>query len=267
MPRTCCTSSIRRAPPANPKGIVHTTGGYLVRHLCHDEAGVRSPGRRCVLVHRRHRLGDRPQLRRLRPARERRDGADVRGGARLAAEGSILVAHRALRRHHFLHRADGHSRVHAMGRRVARPSTTCRRCGCIGSVGEPINPEAWIWYHRVIGGERCPVVDTWWQTETGAIMITPLPGVTTIEARIGHAAVSRHRRRDPQRERRNGRRRRRPARAHAAVAVDAARHLRRSGTIRPAVLEQMGSRRVRHRRRRQARRRRHTSGCSAAWTT
>ncbi|MFI5234567.1 MAG: acetate--CoA ligase [Gemmatimonadales bacterium] len=49
----------------------------------------------------------------------------------------------------------------------------------LGSVGEPINPEAWMWYHRHIGGERCPIVDTWWQTETGGIMITPLPGVTT----------------------------------------------------------------------------------------
>ena len=49
----------------------------------------------------------------------------------------------------------------------------------LGSVGEPINPEAWMWYHRVIGGGRCPIVDTWWQTETGAIMIAPLPGVTT----------------------------------------------------------------------------------------
>ncbi len=47
----------------------------------------------------------------------------------------------------------------------------------LGTVGEPINPEAWMWYHRVIGKERCPIVDTWWQTETGAIMITPLPGV------------------------------------------------------------------------------------------
>ena len=46
----------------------------------------------------------------------------------------------------------------------------------LGSVGEPINPEAWMWYHTVIGGERCPIVDTWWQTETGCIMITPLPG-------------------------------------------------------------------------------------------
>jgi acetyl-CoA synthetase len=55
----------------------------------------------------------------------------------------------------------------------------------LGSVGEPINPEAWMWYHRVIGGERCPIVDTWWQTETGAIMITPLPGIT--ETRPGSA--------------------------------------------------------------------------------
>jgi acetyl-CoA synthetase len=51
----------------------------------------------------------------------------------------------------------------------------------LGSVGEPINPEAWMWYHENIGGGRCPVVDTWWQTETGMIMITPLPGVTTLK--------------------------------------------------------------------------------------
>jgi acetyl-CoA synthetase len=48
----------------------------------------------------------------------------------------------------------------------------------LGSVGEPINPEAWMWYRRVIGGERCPIVDTWWQTETGGIMISPMPGAT-----------------------------------------------------------------------------------------
>jgi len=51
----------------------------------------------------------------------------------------------------------------------------------LGSVGEPINPAAWEWYYRVIGGERCPVVDTWWQTETGAIMIAPLPGATPLK--------------------------------------------------------------------------------------
>ena len=45
----------------------------------------------------------------------------------------------------------------------------------LGSVGEPINPEAWRWYHRVIGKEQCPIMDTWWQTETGSFMITPLP--------------------------------------------------------------------------------------------
>ena len=48
----------------------------------------------------------------------------------------------------------------------------------LGTVGEPINPKAWLWYHKVIGGERCPIVDTWWQTETGNILISPLPGVT-----------------------------------------------------------------------------------------
>jgi acetyl-CoA synthetase len=62
------------------------------------------------------------------------------------------------------------------------------RLRLLGTVGEPINPEAWVWYHRVIGGERCPIVDTWWQTETGAIMITPLPGVT--ETRPGSTTRS-----------------------------------------------------------------------------
>jgi acetyl-CoA synthetase len=53
-----------------------------------------------------------------------------------------------------------------------------RHLRLLGSVGEPINPEAWMWYHKVIGAERCPIVDTWWQTETGATLISPLPGVT-----------------------------------------------------------------------------------------
>jgi acetyl-CoA synthetase len=51
----------------------------------------------------------------------------------------------------------------------------------LGSVGEPINPEAWLWYHRVVGDSRCPIVDTWWQTETGGILITPLPGATRLK--------------------------------------------------------------------------------------
>ena len=58
----------------------------------------------------------------------------------------------------------------------------------LGSVGEPINPEAWMWYRKVIGSDRCPIVDTWWQTETGAIMISPLPGVT--ETKPGSAQIA-----------------------------------------------------------------------------
>jgi acetyl-CoA synthetase len=54
-----------------------------------------------------------------------------------------------------------------------------RKRWLLGTVGEPINPKAWLWYHEVVGGGRCPIVDTWWQTETGAIMISPVPGVTT----------------------------------------------------------------------------------------
>ena len=53
-----------------------------------------------------------------------------------------------------------------------------RKLRVLGTVGEPINPEAWMWYHRIIGGARCPIVDTWWQTETGAAMMAPIPGVT-----------------------------------------------------------------------------------------
>ncbi|HLH46581.1 MAG TPA: AMP-binding protein, partial [Acidimicrobiales bacterium] len=55
----------------------------------------------------------------------------------------------------------------------------------LGSVGEPINPEAWMWYRKYVGGDRCPIVDTWWQTETGGHMITPLPGVTATKPGAG----------------------------------------------------------------------------------
>ena len=74
--------------------------------------------------------------------------------------------------------------------------------------GEPINPEAWVWYWKVIGGGRCPVVDTWWQTETGQIMITPLPGITTLKPGSATRPVPRHRGRGGQRQ---GRARPRPA--------------------------------------------------------
>ena len=81
-PRTCSTSSTPPARPGKPKGIVHTTGGYLVGTYATTKWVFDLQGRRRLLVHRRHRLGDRPQLRRLRPARQRRDRRDVRRGAR-----------------------------------------------------------------------------------------------------------------------------------------------------------------------------------------
>jgi acetyl-CoA synthetase len=62
---------------------------------------------------------------------------------------------------------------------VARTSRKSLRL--LGTVGEPINPEAWLWYHRVVGEGRCPIVDTWWQTETGAALISPLPGATALK--------------------------------------------------------------------------------------
>ena len=60
-------------------------------------------------------------------------------------------------------------------------ATSRRSLRLLGTVGEPINPEAWLWYHDVVGGGRCPIVDTWWQTETGGILITPLPGATALK--------------------------------------------------------------------------------------
>jgi len=60
-------------------------------------------------------------------------------------------------------------------------STSRASLRVLGSVGEPINPEAWMWYHHVVGDDRCPIVDTWWQTETGGILITPLPGATALK--------------------------------------------------------------------------------------
>ena len=70
--------------------------------------------------------------------------------------------------------------IRALMREGDGPVTSCDRSSLrlLGSVGEPINPEAWMWYHKVVGEARCPIVDTWWQTETGGILITPLPGAT-----------------------------------------------------------------------------------------
>ena len=167
---------------AKPKGIMHTTGGYLTQvafthkyvfdlhadediYWCAADIGWVTG----------------PQLHRLRPAHQRRDVGDVRGHARHAGQGPVVGHHRALPRVDPVLRAHRDPHVHEVGRRSTRASTTCRSLRLLGSVGEPINPEAWVWYWNTIGGGRCPVVDTWWQTETGGIMISPLPGLTTLK--------------------------------------------------------------------------------------
>ena len=119
----------------------------------------------------------------------------------------------------------------------------------LGTVGEPINPEAWMWYHEVIGGKRCPIVDTWWQTETGGIMITPLPGATPTKPGsatlpffgivpevvddYGTAGAAQHRRQ---------------ARHPQTVARHAARPLGRPAAL-PASLLERSRRQLLHRRR------------------
>ena len=223
-----------------PKGIVHTTGGYLVGtyattklvfDLREDDVYWCTADIGWVTGHSYVVYG--PLA----------NGATVlmyEGAPDWPQKDRFWSLDREVRRHDLLHRADGDSRVHALGHRVARRATICRRCGCSDRSASRSIPRRGCGTTRCIGGERCPVVDTWWQTETGAIMITPLPGVTTLKPGSatrpfpGITAEIRNERGDS----RGGRRR--AAGAHAAVAVDAARHLRRSGPLRPAVLEQVG---------------------------
>jgi acetyl-CoA synthetase len=161
----------------NPKGIVHTTGGYLtgvaattklVFDLKDDDVfwctadvgwvtghsylvyGPLANGATCVMYE------GAPDW----PERDRFWSIVARHGVTI-----LYTAPTAIRA--FMKWGDDHPARHDL--------STLR---LLGSVGEPINPEAWIWYHTHIGGGRCPVVDTWWQTETGAIAISPLPGVT-----------------------------------------------------------------------------------------
>jgi acetyl-CoA synthetase len=90
---------------------------------------------------------------------------------------ALLGGDRQAQGQHLLHRADRDPRADGRGRRAGEEDERAS-LRLLGSVGEPINPEAWEWYHRVVGEGRCPIVDTWWQTETGGILITPLPGAT-----------------------------------------------------------------------------------------
>jgi acetyl-CoA synthetase len=160
-----------------PKGIVHTTGGYLtgvtsttrmVFDLKEDDVfwctadigwvtghsyvvyGPLANGATCLMY---EGAPDWPERDRFWDLCERR-GVTI-----------LYTAPTAIRA--FMKWGDEHPAKHDLS-----------RLRLLGSVGEPINPEAWMWYREHIGGDRCPVVDTWWQTETGAIVISPLPGVT-----------------------------------------------------------------------------------------
>jgi acetyl-CoA synthetase len=169
-----------------PKGIVHTTGGYLVGvttttklvfDLKEDDVfwctadvgwvtghsylvyGPLSNGATCIMYE------GAPDW----PERDRFWSICERYGVTI-----LYTAPTAIRA--FMKWGDQHPAHHDLS-----------RLRLLGSVGEPINPEAWMWYREKIGGNRCPIVDTWWQTETGAIVISPLPGVT--ETKPGSATM------------------------------------------------------------------------------
>ncbi len=162
-----------------PKGILHTSGGLPDGLLVDAVRGVRpEAGDGRLLDGGGHRLGHRPLVHRLRAALERHDERAVRGHARLPGQGPVVGHRREVQGDDPVLRADRDPHPHEVGDGLRGASTTSRSLRLIGSVGEPINPEAYIWYRTHIGGDRTPVVDTWWQTETGSIMISPLPGVT-----------------------------------------------------------------------------------------
>ena len=163
-----------------PKGIIHTTGGYLVGcqsttkyvfdlqpndiYWCSADVGWIT-GHSYVVY-----------------------GPLSNGATTLMYEGapnypdfgrfwSLIERHRVT----ILYTAPTAIRAFMRAGREFVDRSDLRSLRLLGTVGEPINPEAWMWYYEVVGHERCPIVDTWWQTETGAIMITPLPGVTPIK--------------------------------------------------------------------------------------
>ena len=162
---------------AKPKGVLHTTGGYLTGVAStHRYVFDLRPDEDVYWCSADVGLGDRPLVHRLRADAERRDQRDVRGCAGLSPQGHLVGAVRALRRDQVLHRPTAIRACMKWGvEHVEKHDLS--KLKLLGTVGEPINPKAWLWYYVVVGGERCPIVDTWWQTETGAIMITPLPGI------------------------------------------------------------------------------------------
>jgi acetyl-CoA synthetase len=161
---------------AKPKGILHTTGRLPDARRLDPQERLRPQARRGrVVVLGRRRLGHRPLLHRLRPADERRHVGDVRGRAGLPDKD---IWWELCERYGVTLFYTAPTAIRACIKWGAKypERHDLSKLRLLGTVGEPINPKAWLWYWKVIGGERCPVVDTWWQTETSGIMITTLPG-------------------------------------------------------------------------------------------
>ena len=176
-----------------PKGVLHTTARLPALRGDDVQVRLRLPRRGRVLVHRRHRLGHRPQLHRLRPAVP---SAPPRSCSRASPTypdagrfWEIVDKHGV---NQFYTAPTAIRALMKLGDEwPAKYDLSTLRV--LGTVGEPINPEAWMWYYKNIGRERIPIVDTWWQTETGGHMITNLPGATPDEAGLGEPPVLRHR--------------------------------------------------------------------------
>ena len=182
-PSIRCSSSTRRARPASPRACSTATGGYLLWAMltmqwmfdikptdifwCTADIGW-------VTGHTYIAYG---------PLAVGATEIVFEGVPTYPDAGPLLADDPEAQGHDLLHRADGDPLADQGVGYVpqnAPKNYDLSSLRLLGTVGEPINPEAWMWYHENVGGGRCPIVDTWWQTETGGHMITPLPGVTPL---------------------------------------------------------------------------------------
>ena len=188
-----------------PKGVQHSSGGYLLWAIADDEVDVRLSSRRTSSGARRtsagspatptSRTGRSPSARPRSCSKACRPIPDAGRFWKMIARHKVTVFYTAPTAIRSLIKACG------VAPQTAPKNYDLSTLRLLGTVGEPINPEAWMWYHENVGGGRCPIVDTWWQTETGGHMITPLPGVDAARARLVHAAAAGHHRRDRRRDR------------------------------------------------------------------
>ena len=173
---TRCSSSTS-GTTGKPKGILHTTGGYLTQtaYTHYNVFDLKDGDVYWCTAGRR--LGHRPQLHRVRTIGQWRHAGDVRRHPDTPHKGrwwEIVQKYGVS----LLYTAPTAIRTFMKWGNDIPAQFDLSSLRLLGSVGEPINPEAWIWYRDHIGGGDVPIVDTWWQTETGAMMISPLPGVT-----------------------------------------------------------------------------------------